>query len=372
MKVYNVATIPVRNEAGYYVLSSGDGAALQLLFATAQDGDKIFLPNGTYDLAHKTLTPITAQISLIGQSMEGVLIVNHPITSGMNNAETLVLKADNIYMQDLGIRCDVSYPGSIAHGVGIAVQVQGDKSIFKHVSLQGNQDTYYSNGAATQRGWFGDGRIEGTVDYICGGGDIWFENVLLYNNARKNDDVIIAPATQPATRYGYVFNRCTIDGVAGQAGRWHLGRGWQHSPAGTWFNTTCRIPPSPQGYTHMNAGLKVRFHEFNTRMEDGTLITGHSLNGLNYAADSDPVYPDNTGKYTYDNVVKGSDNWDAAAIAAQVKANPTKIDADAAYLVEDKGAYVAILKGAQLTAEHKGMTIHQANGRGGFGEAVVF
>ena len=372
VKVYNVAAIPQRNEAGYYVISSGDGAALQLLFATAQDGDKIFLPDGAYDLGHETLTPINAQISLIGQSMDGVQIVNHPLASGMNNAETLVLKADNIYMQDLSIRCDVSYPTSIAHGVGIAVQVQGDKSIFQHVSLQGNQDTYYSNGAATQRGWFGDGRIEGTVDYICGGGDIWFENVLLYNNARKNDDVIIAPATKPATGYGYVFNNCTIDGVATQAGRWHLARGWQHSPAGTWLNTTCRIAPSAQGYTHMNAGLRVRFHEYNTHREDGTAITGHTINGLNYAADSDPVYLDNAGVYTYDNVVKGSDNWDAAAIAAQVTANPAKIDTDAAYLIEENGAFVAILKGAQLTAEYKGKTIRQANSRGGFGKAVVY
>ena len=372
VKVYNVAAIPQRNEAGYYVISSGDGAALQLLFATAQNGDKIFLPDGTYDLGHETLTPINAQISLIGQSTDGVLIVNHPLASGMNNAETLVLKADNIYMQDLSIRCDVSYPNSIAHGVGIAVQVQGDKSIFQHVSLQGNQDTYYSNGAATQRGWFGDGRIEGTVDYICGGGDIWFENVLLYNNDRKNDDVIIAPATKPATGYGYVFNNCTIDGVATQAGRWHLGRGWQHSPAGTWLNTTCRIAPSAQGYTHMNAGLRVRFHEYNTHREDGTAITGHTINGLNYAADSDPVYLDNAGVYTYDNVVKGSDNWDAAAIAAQVTANPAKIDTDAAYLIEENGAFVAIMKGAQLTAGYKGKTIRQANSRGGFGKAVVY
>lgn len=372
VKVYNVAAIPVRNEAGYYVISSGDGAALQLLLATAQNGDKIFLPNGTYDLGHETLTPIHAQISLIGQSMDGVLIVNHPLTSGMNNAETLVLKADNIYMQDLSIRCDVSYPTSIAHGVGIAVQVQGDKSIFKHVNLQGNQDTYYSNGAATQRGWFSDGRIEGTVDYICGGGDIWFENVLLYNNERKNDDVIIAPATEPATRYGYVFHNCTIDGVASQAGRWHLGRGWRHSPAGTWLNTTCLIMPSKQGYTHMNAGLKVRFHEYNTHTADGTVITGHNINGLNYAADSDPIYLDNADIYTYENVVLGSDHWDAAAIAVQITPNPAKIDADAAYLVEDNSTFIAILKGSQLTAEHKGKTIRQANSRGGFGNAVVY
>ena len=372
VKVYNVASIPTKNAAGYYVLSANDGAALLLMLATAQDGDKLFLPNGTYDLGYVTLTPIDASISLIGQSMDGVLIVNHPLYSGMNNAETLVLRADGIYMQDVAIRCDVSYPTSISHGVGIAVQVQGDKSIFTHVSLQGNQDTYYSNGCATQRGWFGYGRIEGTVDYICGGGDIWFENVQLYNNARKNDDVIIAPATEQATRYGYVFNHCTIDGVAGQAGRWHLGRGWRHSPAGTWLNTTCKIMPSAQGYTHMNAGLRLRFHEYNTHRADGTPITGHTIEGLHYDTASDAIYMDSAGVYTYDNVVKGSDNWDAAAIAAQVTANPTAIDADAAYLVENAGAFVAIVKGAELKAAHKGKTIRKANGHGGFGEAAEY
>ena len=372
VKVYNVATIPTKNKAGYYVISPDDGAGLLYVLDIAQDGDKIFLPNGTYSFGYETLTPIRAQVSLIGQSMDGVLIVNHPLASGMNYAETLVLCADNIYMQDLGIRCDVSYPTSIANGVGIAVQVQGDKSIFKHVSLQGNQDTYYSNGAATQRGYYEDGRIEGTVDFICGGGDIWFENVQFYLNDRKNDDIIIAPATEDATRYGYVFNRCTIDGAAGQTGRWHLARGWKNSPAGTWLNTTCKITPSAQGYTHMNAGRRVRFHEFNTRMADGTPVIGHNINGLNYAAESDAVYLDNIGQYTYDNVIKGSDNWDAAAIAEQVKANPQAIDKKAAYLVEDNGAFVAIVKGSQLTAKYKGKTIRQANGRGGFGEAVVY
>lgn len=81
---------------------------------------------------------------------------------------------------------------------------------------------------------------------------------------------------------------------------------------------------------------------------------------------------DNAGIYTYANVVKGSDNWDAAAIAAQVKANPAKIDAEAVYLVEDNGVFVAILKGAQLTAEHKGKTLRQANRRGGFGNAAKY
>ena len=122
----------------------------------------------------------------------------------------------------------------------------------------------------------------------------------------------------------------------------------------------------------MNAGLRVRFHEYNTHRVDGTIFVAHNLDGLGYAADSDPIYLDNAGIYTYANVVLGSDHWDAAAIAAQVTANPAVIDADAAYLVEDNGAFVAVVKGSRLTAEHKGKTIRQANSRGGFGKAVVY
>lgn len=372
IKIYNLEQIPQMNEAGYYVIGAGDAAGLLLALETAQPYDKIFLPNGTYDLGTATLTHIDQTVSLIGQSMEGVLIQNHPLAAGMNNAETFYIGADNVYLQDLAIRCDVSYASSTASGVGIAVQVRGDKSIMKQVDLQGNQDTYYSSCPATARGYFEDGRIEGTVDYICGGGDIWFENTLLYNNARANADVILAPSTAAETVYGYVLSNCTIDGDAGQAGKWNLARGWHNSPAATFLNATCMIAPSAQGYTHMNADLTVRFHEFNTHMEDGTPVTGHNLDGLNYAANSDAIYLELVGDYTYENVVKGSDNWDAAAIAAQVKADSANIDPDAAYLVEDQGDFVVIVKGENLSTEYKGKTIRQANARGGFGEAVLY
>jgi hypothetical protein len=122
----------------------------------------------------------------------------------------------------------------------------------------------------------------------------------------------------------------------------------------------------------MGNGLVVRFHEYNTRLEDGTPVTGHNLDGLNYAANSDAIYLENAGIYTYDNVIKGEDNWDAAAIAAQVKADSANIDPDAAYLVEEQGDFVAIVKGENLSTEYKGKTIRQANARGGFGEAVLY
>ena len=372
VKVYNIENVPTENEAGYYVLNANDGAGLLLMLETANNGDKIFLPNGTYDFGSATLTNIGASISLIGESMEGVTIVNHPLNAGMNGSETFLLRANEVYMQDLAIRCDVSYPGSVAGGVGIALQIRGDKSICKRVDLQGNQDTYLSSGAIDQRGWFEDGRIEGTVDYICGGGNMWFENTVLYNNARGKADVILAPSTSPETVYGYVFNNCTVDGAAEQDGIWNIARGWQNSPAATWLNTTCKIAPSTKGYTNMGAGLVCRFHEYNTHLEDGTPITGHNLDGLGYSDSSDEIYLENAGVYTYENVILGEDNWDAAAIAAQVTADPDAIEAEAAYLIEDDGAFVDIVKGSALSESHEGKTIRQANTRGGFGAPVVY
>ena len=338
-----------------------------------QDGDKIFLPNGTYDLGDICLTEITKNnISIIGQSMEGVLIVNHPAVAGMNKSETLHLRGENIYMQDLSIRCDVSYPGSVADGVGIAIQVRGDKNIMKNVSLQGNQDTYLSSGHPTQRGWIEDCRLEGTVDYVCGTGSIWFENTLFHNNDRSDGDVIFAPSTDAATEYGYVVNNCTVEGAASQEGKWCLARGWKAAAAVTFLNTTCKCMPSAKGYRSMTADLKVRFHEFNTHKEDGTIITGHNLDDLGYSAESDPIYMDGPGKYTYENVILGSDNWDARSEAAQAVCDMNNIDPAGIYLVENEGQFIAIYTGAELQEEvlKESATVRKANARGGFGVAV--
>lgn len=350
-------------------------------YATVSAPIKIFLRNGTYDLGTVFKTEIKSNVSLIGESTAGVLIVNHPNPAGMNKTETLYVSGANFYAQDLSVRSDVSYAGSAASGVGVAVQIKGDKGIFKNVDLQGNQDTFLSSGSATQRGYFLDCRIEGTVDYICGGGDFWYENVLLYNNGRKYGDVITAPATSASTQYGYVFYNCTVDGDATtQAGNWNFSRGWKEAAASTWINTICKINPSQQGYTNMTADLAVRFHEYNTRDAYGNIITGHNLNGLGYSSSSDAIYLSSIGKYTYDNVVKGSDNWDAAAIARQVKPSDVTLTGTSliwsgfapAYLIEDANGFVAITTEKSYTVSNaKGTyTVRAANARGGFGEAV--
>lgn len=285
--------------------------------ATAQAPAKIFLQNGTYDLGTIINTEVRNNVHIIGESRGGVTVVNHPAQAGMSSSETLNVRGSNVYMQNFTVRCDVSYPGSAASGVGTAIRTYGDRNIFYNMDMQGNQDTFNTPMGDDAVAYVKGGRIEGTVDYICGSGNIWFEGVNLYMNDRSNADVIAAPSTAASTQYGYVFNGCTIDGAAGQADKYNLARPWHNPevsnvPAATWINTNCIIKPSAKGYTTMGSG-RVRFHEFNTMDAEGTVITGHNFDGLNYAAGSDEIYLGSIGNYTYANVLGG---WDPEAVIA--------------------------------------------------------
>lgn len=343
----NTATIPTGNTTYYAVIKTINttngmmvpeaGDAFSFLAhlekankaATAENPAKIFLLNGTYDLGTIINTEVSNNVHILGESRDGVLIVNHPAQAGMSSSETLNVRGSNVYMQNFSVRCDVSYPSSTASGVGTAIRTYGDKNIFYNIDMQGNQDTFNTPMGENSVAYVKGGRIEGTVDYICGSGNIWFEGTTLYNNQRWDagkgqhttaGDVIAAPSTAAATQYGYVMNNCIIDGADCQNNNYNLARPWQNKPAATWLNTTCIIRPSAKGYTTMG-NHPVRFHEYNTHDAEGNEITGHSITGLGYdEANSDAIYLASVGNYTYANVLGG---WDPEAVIALYSATPS-------------------------------------------------
>ena len=78
----------------------------------------------------------------------------------------------------------------------------------KNVRMLSFQDTYYSNNNR-MRSYMEECQIHGTVDFICGGGDVYFNRTTIYLEDRSGN-VITAPAGD--TNWGYVFNDCIIDG----------------------------------------------------------------------------------------------------------------------------------------------------------------
>ena len=105
------------------------------------------------------------------------------------------------YLQDITIRNNYDFRAQQLKGVSVAL-TGGNKTIMKNVALQASQDTYVTG----KRTYLEDCDIYGTTDFICGGGDIYFErcNLILGN---KSGNVISAPSTSPDNKWGYVFRK---------------------------------------------------------------------------------------------------------------------------------------------------------------------
>lgn len=282
---------------------------------------------------------VKSNISLIGQSKEGVRIWNHPIVEGIGYTATINLPKlegktiEDFYVQDLTLENKFDYWGSMseqnASGAGRAVVFwdRGNRSILKNVALMSWQDTYYSdNSSPDYRGYFENCDLAGVVDWICGNGDIWFERCNLIHRDRTGNN-IAAPSTEVGQEWGYVFNNCNIkvgneDPLKFKDQDWTLARPWNNSPACTFINTKMYTQPRKYGWTKMTAGLKLRFHEFKSMDGYGNPIPleTRSLAACTPAPGSDDCILTDTTGYNIRNAMSGTDAFDPQILCRQIDA----------------------------------------------------
>ena len=374
VEVYNVEDFVTKDETtGYYVISSGDVSSLLLAIKSAQEGDRIFLPNGTYDFGETVMTPISANnLSIIGQSADGVIIRNAPDVKveGLGSADLFQNFSTGLYMQDLTLQNDLDYYKA---GTGRAPVLQdlGTQTIMKNVNMRSYQDTYYSKSGDY---YFEGGLIQGTVDYICGNGNAYFNGVTLLNKSRSatgsTGDCTITAANTSSNLKGYVFNGCTIET---ESKTFNFGRSWGTAKT-AFLNTTInsgKLAATRWTVAGMNSA-PVSYKEYNTVDKSG--------NGMNTPASNIIEFTHSTGNNTMETVLSAEEaqeyaldkfftDWAPAAIAAQETIDTENFDPEAVYLVENNGAFVALVKGSALSAYTQG-TVRKANARGGFGAAA--
>ncbi len=394
--IYNVADEVVRDESGLYIVPAGDASSLILTLLQVQKGDRIFLPDGTYDLGEKVLTQISVDsISLIGQSMEGTIIRNAPdaSTESIDNTATLYLTGNHIYLQDLTLQNALDYYKA-NNGRAVALWDKGNHTVCKNVRLLSYQDTYYSNkiGAAH---YFEDGEIHGTVDYICGDGSAYFQNVLLYcekrNTTSTGSDAITASNADAGDK-GYVFNGCTVQSECSIVS---LGRAWNNTPKTVYLHTTLDYSKGSfslydEGkivrWTRetMNDGIKpTLFGEYDTRDTDGKVLTPES-NIVNFfrkdiSWDIETVLKaDQIADYEYATFFgewNPKEDTKQAALYYTVNEDGTlewdteDITEGTLFLIENGDAFA--ITEALPNQLQEGETVRAANARGGFGAKAV-
>ena len=356
----------------------------------------IFLPNGTYDLEETVLTAISRNnISLIGQSMDGVIIKNAPDISieGIGTTATLLNTSTGLYMQDLTLQNALDYYAAVKAGLGggraVCLQDKGKQTICKNVKMLSYQDTYYSN--SNSQFYWENSEIHGTVDYLCGGGDVYYNGCTFVNESRSADgktgsDVITAPYTDASNKFGYVFNNCTIEN---KAASFSLGRAWGGNSTSVWLNTTMNQPKEIVDTRFTLAGMNVaayKFKEYHSLDTEGNVVSPASLV---------ETFTKGSQSYTYDIILSDEEaaaftldkvftNWSPADFTTQapmpsfVKLEGTTLtwsenNADKMWAVLKNGNVVAFTTTASYTIDdaEAQYAVRAANKMGGLSEAVA-
>lgn len=394
--IANVEGSPIeKNEQGYYVVKANDGGnfltTLEIANATSSSDKRtyVFVPDGTYDLGNAVLTPISGNnISIIGQSMDNTIIVNEAEQEGIGVSATLYITGQNTYLQDLTLKNAYDYYKPGFAGRAVVIQDKGSHTICKNVRMLSYQDTYYSN--SDSHFYFENSDIHGTVDFICGEGDVFFNNCTLTVEPRNADGsgecTLTAPSTNN-TKYGYVFSGCTIDS---KAEKFNYGRAWNNTPRCAYINTTLLQPEKLNSNRWTLGGMNVpadKFVEYNTMDASGKVISPSSY-VCTFTKDSKKntyetiLTADEADTYSLDYLSKAW-NWYPATYTAQksmnlLKADGNKLTWDAvdgalAYAVFRNGTFVGM-----TTTESYYITegtaseyiVRAANKCGGFGQGA--
>ena len=421
---FTTKTKPAVTKALYDFIVPTDGDFKEALAAAAKRTDtskrfRIFIKQGDYKIpadekskvtgsdgksyANPTTYMNTPNVSIIGESMDNTSLTNTVpnsgqsanVLEGIGKGDVLCLQkgATNTYFQDLKMYSSMGD----AKGRDIVLNDQSNKTICKNVNLWAYQDTYVSN---NQNGkfYFEDGILRGRTDYLCGKGDVYYNNVDLLMCGTG----YLAVPSQP-TKYGYIFKDCTIkDGsTAGINGKYKLGRPWgKGTPIALFIDTKMEVIPTAAGWDEMSGGYPKRFAEYNSTTATGSAVDlsgrkqvydaydakdgNNYTNRRNETAESPVLTAEEAASYTIETVMGGDDDWDPTAATEQASA-PTNVKIAGNNLTWDNSNYAllwAVCKDGKVvdfTVEptyavddaSATWSVRAANEMGGLGEATV-
>lgn len=310
--ILNTTTTNYQREGDKFTVKQGDASSFidALDAANGESGSHaltIYLPNGTYDLGQATLTTIGRDnISIIGESQQEVIIQNLPTAEGIGVTATLLNTSQYLTLEKLTLKNAFPYydpatgKASAFAGRAVCLQDKGNYTVCRNVTLLSYQDTYYSNNSNGYF-YFDNCEIHGLVDFVCGGGDVFFENTIFYLESREMKEgvggVTIA-APNGGKKYGYIMDHCTVDCHSKD---FNWGRAWSSFSGLVWMNTILKQPSKIVSSRFTAAGMNAAadaFYEYNTMDESENMISPKS-NVINFTH--------STGNKSYETILSADE-----------------------------------------------------------------
>ena len=373
---------PTIAKGSYDFIVPEDGTITEALNSANNRADKtaryrVFIKNGNYVFDTNGTTTggdnqqyadprsylKAANTSFIGESMEGVVITNVTPDATWNNGfgaacplegigkgDVLIIEssATNSYFQNLTIKSSMGD----GHGRDIAVQDKSNRTIFKDACLWAYQDTYVSN---NQNGkyYFEGGVIRGRTDYVCGKGDVYFNQV----NFRQVKSGYLAVPSVPK-KYGYILQSCKISGDTDDVnGTYTLGRPWgKGTPIALFIDTEMEVVPTAAGWNEMSGGYPKRFAEYGSHTSNGAAVdlSGRKTTYDAYDSKDGDTYvnrrnetnnpiltAEEAAQYTLETVMGQDDQWQPTLFTEQAPV-PTNVTLTGNTLTWDDSNYALL------------------------------
>lgn len=219
-----------RNGYDWVVAQDGTGdfttvqAAIDAVPDFRKQPTRILIRNGLY--REKLIIPETKhELTLVGEDNQHTILTWNNFASKLSplgDAIGTSGSASSYISPDLFTAENITFANDAGPvGQAVAVIVRSDRARFINCRFLGFQDTLYTH-KASSRQYYQNCYIEGTVDFIFGSSIAWFEACEIYC---KDNGYITAASTPQEQPFGYVFNRCSIEGE--KASSFFLGRPWR-------------------------------------------------------------------------------------------------------------------------------------------------
>ena len=313
---------------------SGDYLTLQAAIDNAPEGRGtpylIFVKNGRYK-EHIDIPALKTFLHIIGQDRDKTVIYDDRLCGGDNaynvdQGATVLVKAADTFFENITLENSHGHEKQ-AGPQALALNTQADRIALNNVALLSYQDTWITASSQKNRHYIKNSLIEGAVDFIYNGGDVYLDGDTLEIN-RTSGGYIVAPRHTADTKWGYVFmNNIIRPGKDFKTGKtlnvtdvW-LGRPWHDAPKTVFINTQTFVPIPAKGWYNTMGGLPELWADYNTVDADGNPLdlsqresyyyyidrsTGNKVekfNVKNFLTDEEAA------QYTLKNVMGGEDNW---------------------------------------------------------------
>lgn len=233
-----------------------------------------------------------------GDSPDDVVIVDNKNAGdyGTQGSATAVVQGDQFTASNLTFSNDFDENSSDTGDQALAMYQDADRVVMNNVRLLGDQDTIQVHDGA--RTYVKGSYIEGTVDFIYGGGIAVFDACRIYEK-RTTGGPITAASTPASQTYGFLFYKSTITGAVNSTTQ--LGRPWRPDAQVLYRESSLSATiATGQPWTDMssNSWKNARFLEYRNTGSGATTNSNR------------PQLPDSqAANYTPQKYLAGSDGW---------------------------------------------------------------